>query len=167
MVEDLLLLSRIDSGTLQFTCEPVEAQPILKEIGEKAKKLLDGKNIEIRVQSEPISVNADGPRLRQVLWILIDNASQYTGKKGVIELDAKAEGKSGRIMVSDNGSGIPDEHIGRVFDRFYQAQDLPGKHGAGLGLSLARSLVEGMGGRIELVSKVGEGTRVSIILERS
>jgi signal transduction histidine kinase len=167
MVEDLLLLSRIDSGALKFNREPFAIQEVLEEIEIKAKKFLDGKGIRLSAQSEPVSALGDGQRLRQVLWILVDNAAEHSTANGEILLEAAIAGKYLRVSVCDNGRGIPEEHIGHVFDRFYQADDRADRKGAGLGLSLAKSLVEGMGGRIELKSKVGKGTRVNIYLDRA
>jgi len=167
MVEDLLLLSRIDSGALRFNREPFAIQEVLEEIEIKAQKLLDGKWIHLAANSESVSALGDAQRLRQVLWILVDNAAGHNSENGEILLEAVTAGKCVKISVCDNGSGIPEEHIGHVFDRFYQAEDRAGQKGAGLGLSLAKSLVEGMGGRIELKSKVGKGTRVNIYLERA
>ena len=105
--------------------------------------------------------------MRQVLWILVDNAAEHSAANGEIQLEAAMAGKNVKVSVCDNGRGIPEEHIGHVFDRFYQADDRADRKGAGLGLSLAKALVEGMGGRIELKSKVGKGTRVNIYLDRA
>ncbi len=167
MVEDLLLLSRIDSGALKFNREPFSVQEALEEIEIKAKKLLDGKGIRLSAQSESLTALGDGQRLRQVLWILVDNAAEHSSTNGEIQLEAATSGKNVKVSVCDNGRGIPEEHVGHVFDRFYQADDRADRKGAGLGLSLAKSLVEGMGGRIELKSKVGKGTRVNIYLDRA
>jgi signal transduction histidine kinase len=167
MVEDLLLLSRIDSGALKFNREPFAVQEVLEEIEIKAKKLLEGKGIRLSTQSESLTALGDGQRMRQVLWILVDNAAEHNSTNGEILLKAEMVGKNVKVSVCDNGRGIPEEHIRQVFDRFYQADDRADRKGAGLGLSLAKALVEGMGGRIELKSKVGKGTRVNIYLDRA
>jgi signal transduction histidine kinase len=164
MVEDLLLLSRIDSGNLVFDWESVDIEDVLLKVKEQSTRMLSEKGINVDLRTEPLQAMADGQRLRQVLWILIDNAAHFTSKGGMISLAAKREGELALISVSDTGSGIPVEHIERVFDRFYQAGSGSGQNGAGLGLSLAKTLVEGMRGRIELKSSLGKGTRVTVYL---
>jgi signal transduction histidine kinase len=167
MVEDLLLLSRIDSGALKFNREPVDLFEVLAEIEEKAAGLCEKRKIHLINKAEPLLAVADSQRLRQVLWILIDNAMEYTEENGEILLETLAKGDQVKLSVCDSGRGIPDEHIPHVFERFYRADDRGSREGAGLGLSLARSLIEGMGGRIDLRSKEGKGTRVIITLERA
>lgn len=164
MVQDLLMLSRIDSGNLIFDRELVDLEEVLIKVKEQSTRMLSEKGITVQLKTEPLRAMADGQRLRQVLWILIDNAAHFTPKGGKIALEAKREGEHAMISVSDTGSGIPEEHIDRVFDRFYQAGSGSGQNGAGLGLSLAKALMEGMRGRIELKSSVGKGTRVNVFL---
>ena len=127
-------------------------------------RMLAEKGIQVDLHTEPLQAMADDQRLRQVLWILIDNAAHFTPKGGKIALETKRGSEFAVISVSDTGSGIPEEHIDRVFDRFYQAGSSSGQNGAGLGLSLAKTLVEGMRGRIELTSSLGKGTRVNVFL---
>ena len=164
MVEDLLLLSRIDSGNLVFDREFVNLEEVLAEVKEKSMRMLAEKGIQVDLHTEPLQAMADDQRLRQVLWILIDNAAHFTPKGGKIALETKRGSEFAVISVSDTGSGIPEEHIDRVFDRFYQAGSRSGQNGAGLGLSLAKTLVEGMRGRIEITSSLGKGTRVNVFL---
>jgi signal transduction histidine kinase len=167
MVEDLLLLSRIDSSALQFNLEPVDLFDVLVEMEGKAGSLCDKRNIQLINKGDHLIVLADPQRLRQVLWILVDNAMEYTGENGEILLETLAKDDQAKLSVCDSGRGIPDEHLPHVFERFYRADDRGSREGAGLGLSLARSLVEGMGGRIDLRSKERKGTRVIITLERA
>ena len=167
MVEDLLLLSRIDSGALQFNREPVDLYEVLGELEEKAAGLCEKRKIHLINRSDHLLAVADPQRLRQVLWILVDNAMEYTGENGEILLETLAKGDQAKLSVCDSGRGIPDEHLPHVFERFYRADDRGSREGAGLGLSLARSLIEGMGGRIDLRSKEGKGTRVIITLEHA
>ncbi len=167
MVEDLLLLSRIDSGVLKFNLEPVDLFVILAEIEEKATGLCDKRKIHLINKAAPLQVVADPQRLMQVLWILLDNAMEYTEENGEILLETLVKGDQAKLSVCDSGRGIPEEHIPHVFERFYRAEDRGSREGAGLGLSLARSLIEGMGGRIDLRSKEGKGTRVIITLEHA
>lgn len=168
MVDDLLMLSRIDSGVLKFNREGIALDTLLEEMREKATRMLTEKHVQVDARSEAVQAMADGQRLRQVLWILIDNAARHTPESGLIRLMARVDGDHAAITVQDNGSGIEAEHLERVFDRFYQAPgSSSGQNGAGLGLSLAKALVEGMGGKIGIKSATGEGTTVEIRLERA
>ena len=109
----------------------------------------------------------DPTRMRQVLLILLDNALRYTPSGGVIQLDAHKKGKLVQVIVVDNGSGIGAEHLPHLFERFYQADRSIGEDGRsnGLGLSIAKALIEAQGGSIHLDSKPGEGTRVTLFLQ--
>jgi len=110
-------------------------------------------------------VRADLTRLRQVLLILIDNALRYTPAQGCITLSAQPQGHTVQISVKDTGSGIPPEHLSRLFERFYQVDPShSNKANAGLGLSIAKALVEGMHGHITITSKVGVGTQITLSL---
>jgi signal transduction histidine kinase len=127
--------------------------------------------VHLILSSEPntaksIFILGDETRLRQVLLILLDNALKHTSTNGKIEIKAERDGRNIRIIIEDNGHGIPTEHLEHIFERFYQA---PGNHsdenqGSGLGLSIAKSLVESQGGNIWLESQVEKGTRVTITL---
>jgi signal transduction histidine kinase len=107
--------------------------------------------------------------VRQVLLALLDNALKHTPAGGSIRVEARPQGKQVQITVGDTGSGIAPEHQARVFERFYQvdgarSQD---KSGSGLGLTIAKALVEAQGGLIRVESQVGQGTRVTVLLPRA
>ena len=167
LVEDLLLLSRLDAGKLPLKLEVIPLEEMLKEIARQAKVMADEKWIEISVGDLLGQVTADRERLRQVLLILLDNALQHTSQGGRITLTSGINGKNGVISVMDTGEGIPEEHVAHVFERFYRVSSARGKElkqGSGLGLSIAKSLVEAQGGEISMASEEGKGTRVTIHL---
>ena len=107
MVEDLLLLSRIDSGALKFNREPVDLFEVLAEIEEKAAGLCEKRKIHLINKGEPLLAVADSQRLRQVLWILMDNAMEYTEENGEILLETLAKGRSGQAERVRFRKGYP------------------------------------------------------------
>jgi signal transduction histidine kinase len=166
LVTDLLLLSRLDTSRLQLTCEPVSLPELLHEITQSSKNLVGSKHIDVKIARAEGIVMADPGRLRQVLLILIDNAIRYTPDGGIIQLEAYPQSRSCQIVVADNGAGIAPEHLPHIFDRFYQANPI-GEGSArsnGLGLSIAKGIIIAMGGKINIYSEPGLGTRATIEL---
>jgi signal transduction histidine kinase len=169
LVEDLLLLSRLDAGRL-----PVERQvaPLASLLGD-AQRQVGRLAIERRVQVECAGADgavwADPTRLRQALLIVLDNALRHTPAGGVIRLSAQPRDRQVAITVADTGSGIAAEHLPHVFERFYRASAGrgAGAEGSGLGLAIAKALIEAQHGQIRLESRVGEGTQVTFLLPRA
>ncbi len=162
LVDDLLLLSRLDTRRLQMSREALSVKQLLEEIAHQAGKLVAEKNIRLETTTADGVVWGDPARLRQVLLILLDNAVRFTPPNGVISLESLQKGKTRQIIVRDSGRGIPPQHLPHVFERFYQAGP-PGEaqtRSNGLGLSIAKGIVEAQGGRIRIESQVGKGTRV-------
>lgn len=164
MVEDLLLLSRLDAKKLTLSVRAVQITPIFQEIETKAARLVKPKGISFSTQLTNLRVKADAERLTQVLWVLITNAIEHTPENGSIRLSAKDDGRNIAIEVRDTGSGISARVLPHIFERFFRGEHPSEDRGAGLGLSIAKGLVEAMKGRITAESKVGEGTIVKVIL---
>ena len=167
LVEDLLLLSRLDAGKLPLKVEEISLNGFLLDVTRQFQVLADEKGVEIAVGDLSGEVAADRERLRQVLLIVLDNALHHTSQGGKITLVSGLYGKYAAIHVCDTGEGIPEEHVAHVFERFYRASSARGKEtkqGSGLGLSIAKSLVEAQGGDISLKSEEGKGTQVTIHL---
>ncbi|MBT3389599.1 MAG: HAMP domain-containing histidine kinase [Chloroflexi bacterium] len=162
LVDDLLLLSRLDSSRLQLTREVVKLPALLSEIEGQFSMLAAAKQVTLKVMDTTGAIWADPIRLRQVLLILLDNALRFTPSQGSIQLATRQHDKECQILVSDQGIGISPEHLPHIFERFYQINN-PGvddSHNNGLGLSIAKELVEAQGGKISLQSQVGKGTLV-------
>jgi signal transduction histidine kinase len=165
LVEDLLLLSRLDTHQLKLMREEVDAPAMLADVQRQVQRVADDRNITVKVSEAAGEVFADVTRLRQILLVLMDNALRHTKPGGNVTLAAAPRGGMTEISVSDNGEGIAAEDLPRVFERFYQADTSHTTKGsAGLGLSIARALVEAHGGRIGIESELGRGTRVSVLL---
>lgn len=166
LVEDLLLLSRIDAGGLVLERAPVPLAPLLDEVQRQMARLAGERGVHVEVPEAQGTALGDRTRLRQVLLILMDNALRHTPAGGSIRLTATRRDHHVQIGVADTGSGIAPEHLPRIFERFYQAA--PAHRGtgggAGLGLAIARGLVEAQHGQIALESRPGAGTQVRITL---
>jgi len=166
LVEDLLLLSRLDTQRLKLRKEQINLPELLAETGEQIARLASDKGVSIILDNTEGQIWGDRMRVRQVLLILLDNALRFTPTGGAIHIRAHPQGKDVRVSIVDNGSGIPTEHQAHVFDRFYQvnAPMNEDNRGNGLGLSIAKALVEAQGGQIQLESILGKGTQVTVSL---
>jgi signal transduction histidine kinase len=118
------------------------------------------------MQAVPAHVSGDPKRLRQVLLILLDNALQHTPDGGLVRLEATLQGKEVLITVEDSGVGIAREHLEHIFERFYQVETSLRElqRSNGLGLSIAKALVEKHHGAIRVESQVGQGSKFIITL---
>ena len=169
IVDDLLDLSRIESGDLRLSLEPVQVSDVLAE----AKALISpaASGAAVGVRQRPVNVDlyvrADRQRLIQVLLNLVSNAVKYNRRGGnvVVSAGRTGDGSMARLEVADTGNGISEEAIGRLFTPFERLDAASrGIEGTGLGLALARGLVEAMGGTLTLASEEGVGTTVSFEL---
>ncbi len=169
LLDDLLDLSRSDSGRLSIDNEPVRLRDQLEQVVDLARSTLS-RPLELTLPAQaPISdvvVQADPARLRQVLLDLIENANKYSAPDRPIRLALRSADGMACIDVIDQGIGIPPDELDRVFERFQRGSNAPEKTGSGLGLSVVRLLVEGMGGSIEVSSRLGEGSCFTVLLPR-
>jgi PAS domain S-box-containing protein len=166
MVEDLLFIARSDSDSPPLEPEVVEAAPFLAGLAERAEALARerGAVFEARLGGEG-RLRVDPARIEQAVLILMDNAAKYGPPGGSVTLSSAAEPGGLRIEVADRGPGIPEAELAHVFERFYRLKSNGGRgQGAGLGLSIARTIAELHGGRIEAASRPGEGTTMSLHL---
>ncbi|MEK7762232.1 MAG: PAS domain S-box protein, partial [Nitrospirota bacterium] len=170
LVGDLLFLSRSESGTIEIVKHPHPLLDILQETHREALVLAEKKHIAVTLNSRddtPITVNGDPQRLRQLLMIIIDNAVNYTKQGGAIKVDLESDGANARVIVADNGIGIPEGDLPHVFQRFYRAkqghQDVA-QSGSGLGLHIAKWIAEAHMGTVSIASVLNQGTTVTIEL---
>ncbi|HEY8476418.1 MAG TPA: HAMP domain-containing sensor histidine kinase [Chloroflexota bacterium] len=167
LVADLLLLARADAGQ-HLTLAPTEIGPVVRDAFRAARFLRQGVELRLGEVPEGVWVAADADRLKQLLLILLDNALKYTPSGGRVEIDARrarrldADGVAVRVV--DDGPGIPPEEQPRVFERFYRADRARGAGGAGLGLAIARWIVDEHRGAIDLESAVGRGSTFTVWL---
>lgn len=167
MVDDLRLLSLSDAGELPIEKQPLEPRELLERAiaSHGPRYQQEEKSLRLQLASELRPILADKDRLLQVLDNLLANALRHCPLRGEVVLTAQASPEGLRVEVWNDGPGIPDEELNRIFDRFYRLDKSRDREhgGSGLGLAIAKSIVEGHGGRIWAESQPGEG--VTIILE--
>lgn len=166
LVDDLLFLSRLDAGRVVLKRTLIELPDLLGEMQQVGKQLANGREILIQIAEAHGALLADRTRLSQVLRNLLENALHHTPSDGAITLAAGEEGNNVWITVTDTGEGIPAEHLPHIFDRFYQV-DSARNGGVGLGLSIAKSLVEAHGGSITIESRLSHGTTAHLLLPKA
>jgi PAS domain S-box-containing protein len=154
LVDDLLEISRITRGKIELDRQPVRLADAVRDAVETSRPLIERARhqLSVTLPDETLTLCADSVRLSQVLSNLINNAAKYTEAGGRIWLDAEREGDGVAIRVRDNGLGIPENQLSRVFDMFAQAQqpgEIGGSDGLGIGLAIVRKLVEMHGGTVE------------------
>ncbi|EFO81606.1 histidine kinase [Oscillochloris trichoides DG-6] len=166
LVDDLLTLSRLDSGRLKLEQVPVDLVELLGDVQRQMNRVSQELAIQIRLGDVAGFVLADPDRLRQVLLILLDNALRHSAADTAITLSAQPHGHQVQIHVTDQGSGIAPEHLPHIFDRFYRADAARGVSGnAGLGLPIAKGLIEAQRGKLHVTSQLKVGTTVTITLQ--
>jgi PAS domain S-box-containing protein len=169
LVEDLLDASRIITGKIRLEVMPIDLTPVINAAIDAVRHGADAKGIEIHVHIDPAAgpVSGDPTRLQQVVWNLLSNAIKFTQKGGRVSVVLSRVGGAARIEVHDNGQGIPAEFLPYVFDRFRQADSTSTRphSGLGLGLAIARHLVELHGGTVQADSPgVGRGATFTVDL---
>jgi signal transduction histidine kinase len=166
LVDDLLLLSRLDSHHLKLDRVQIDLNILLGEIYRQMNILATERGQQLILQSTQGKIWGDPVRVRQIILILIDNAMRYSPAGGQIVLKTDRTERRVLIQVSDNGSGIPATELPHVFERFYQVQHPASEDGRsnGLGLSIAKALVEAQDGKISIASELGNGTQVTLSL---
>jgi two-component system sensor histidine kinase BaeS len=169
LVKDLLLLSRVDSETLNLQRKPTDLVQLIQDTVDRLSFQAETKELALKVEANPTcpTVAVDPDRIEQVLVNLLDNAIKYSRPGGhiMISLDG-GPGQSVLIRVKDEGIGISAEELSRIGERFYRADKARTRTegGSGLGLAIARSLVEAHGGQLWVESQEGKGTMVSFTL---
>jgi two-component system, OmpR family, phosphate regulon sensor histidine kinase PhoR len=167
LVDDLLDLSRIESGA--WTPEPMtlDLAAVARDVWTTFDRRPEETGVDLALEVPvDLKVQADPNALRQILRNLLDNALRYGPPGTSVTVSAAPEKGGVRIVVADAGSGIPTDHLERVFERFYRVDAARSREagGTGLGLSIVKHLVAAHGGDIGIESEVGEGTRVWFLL---
>ena len=160
MAQELLDLSRIESGQVELSLQPVAPMKLLTSAAERMRLQTERAGLSLRVDcpDDLPTVNADEPRIEQVLVNLIHNAVKFTRPGGEIVLLGEAGEGVVRCGVKDTGMGIPVEDVPRIFERFYRVDKSRAGGGTGLGLSISRHLIESHGGKIWAESIEGKGS---------
>jgi signal transduction histidine kinase len=167
LVNDLLVLTRADAGALNLKLESLDLGELTRGRCEGLSALATPRRVMLTVEAQEQSkVWADADRLTQVLDNLLNNAIRYAPDESTVKVSIRREGNEICCVVSDQGPGIPAQHLPFIFERFYRAEASRNRHsgGAGLGLAIVRSLVLAQGGHITADSAEGQGTTVTFWL---
>lgn len=165
MVGDLLLLNQAESGMMPLDLVKIDLDSVLLEVIQQLS-ILAGEKVKLNLVSiDQAQINGDRDRIKQVFLNLISNAIAYTPKGGVVNLSLEKENDQAVVIIKDNGPGISEEDLPHIFERFYRG-DKSRKHtsttGFGLGLSIAKWITEKLGGKIEVESKLNNGTTFKV-----
>lgn len=167
LIENLLDASRLQAGALSITLCDVALDSLAERIAEKFRTQTNVHNIEVDFPSDFPIIMADEERLTQVITNLLSNAIKYSPDGGTIRIIGQIRPNQIVICVSDEGPGISPEDVPHVFDRFYRSKDATrATKGAGLGLYLAKAVIEAHGGRIWVDPKPGDGARICFSLPK-
>jgi signal transduction histidine kinase len=172
VINNLLLLSQTEFVHKGFDLSPVALDALVSEVASEAEVLAEMKSQEIcLIAGRPVEVFADRDRLHQLVFNLVDNAVKYTPDNGIITVALDVEAANAILRVVDNGVGIPEADLPRLFDRFYRVNKdrSPTTGGSGLGLAICKMIAESHGGSIGVVSEVGKGSAfvVSLPMQKS
>jgi two-component system phosphate regulon sensor histidine kinase PhoR len=161
LIDDLMDLAQIESGAVELEKSDLSLSSLLSETAADFSAAAAARRIHLVTDADPsLSVEGDRRRLSQVVRNLLDNAIKFSPEAGTVTLRARREGKDAVLSVTDEGPGIPHSEVGKIFQRFYQVDRSRSKSrpGAGLGLAIAKHLVQLHGGAVEVDTELGRGS---------
>ncbi len=168
LIDDLFELAQLDAGGMTFDKVQVSLSDLISDVLERMRALADQRRVRLdgRVAPQIDPVTIDPSKIERVLANLVGNAIRHTPEGGQVTIDAQRGHGRLRVSVRDTGEGIPEEDLPRVFERFYRGEKSRARSsgGAGLGLAIAKGIVEAHGGTIEVASQVGAGSTFTLTL---
>ena len=168
LVDDLLSLAQLELSRATLELSDVRVDELFNNLIRDWKEKLAAKNLKAIVDLTPeaFTLHADGTRLEEVLYNLLDNAVKFSPENGQIHLRATHRGSDMVLSVADSGLGIGKEHLPRIFERFYRADKARSRElgGTGLGLAIVKHIAQLHGGRVEAESELGRGTTIRVVL---
>jgi len=170
LISTILDLSKMEAGMMEYRIVPVDLRRVAEISINKVRLLADSKHVQLLIEDsgDRVWVKADAARIEQVLDNLLSNALKFSPESGIVKLQMAQDAQAGvlEVAVSDMGPGIAADDLPYIFERFYQGRTKAksSSAGSGLGLTLAKKVVEALGGRIWIESEVGKGTTVRFIL---
>jgi signal transduction histidine kinase len=168
LIEELLIMSRVESGTFHLSMGPVEVAPLVEGALQAVLPGTVARDIDVSVDvaDDVGTIQGDNGQLDRVMINLISNAIKFTPDGGRVTVTAYGEGEEIVIKVSDTGMGIPLADQPRIFERFFRSSTT--QHlavpGTGLGLAITKAIIDEHGGRISIASELGKGTEVTVVL---
>ena len=166
LTDDLMRLARIEAGKVEPQIALVDAAAVVGSVAESAAIRAGKRTIETPPPEQRLPLMTDKRMLTEILQNLVDNAIQYSSDDGRVRIRMETRGPEARVTVEDNGSGIRKKHQARIFERFYRVDPARSREvgGTGLGLAIAKHLADVLGGRIEVWSRRGVGSRFTVAL---
>ncbi|MBS1858335.1 MAG: HAMP domain-containing protein [Acidobacteria bacterium] len=166
LTESLLSAARADAGTWEMPLERIDLNPLAESVTERYQALAVERTVELHAEiaAGPAPALANETGIRRVLAILVDNALKYTPAGGRVTVAVEKQEAGVLLSVRDTGEGIPPAALPHIFDRFYRADAARGGEGFGLGLSIAQAIAEAHGGKLEVESAPGQGSRFHLRL---
>jgi two-component system phosphate regulon sensor histidine kinase PhoR len=171
LINDILDLSKIESGQLKLTMQPISLTPIIKKVVKLLSKQAKAKGVKIeyKISKTSCKVMADKERIAQVILNLLDNAIKYNKLNGKVTISCREDKKFLKIDIADTGLGIPAKDLDRVFERFYRADKARSRElgSTGLGLSIVKHIIEAHGGAVSVESTPDDGSVFSFSLPKA
>jgi signal transduction histidine kinase len=165
ILKTLMDISEAETGAMLLELEPVNLSELLARVEDLYRYVAEDKQITLSSACPPdLVVTIDQPRIQQALANLLDNAIKYTHPGGRVEVEAHREPPYVAVAFKDSGVGIPPEEIPRIWDRLYRGDKSRSARGLGLGLSLVKAIIQAHGGRVEVASQPGAGSRFTVYL---
>jgi signal transduction histidine kinase len=164
LIDDILFMSRLDSGRFQLERGSVDLGELVAERVESIRPMAQNKQVELQLHISDASsvLCGDGSRLTQVVDNLLSNAVKFTPEDGDVFVTVASSGETAQLEVRDTGVGVPEDEAGRLFERFFRASTAQNVQGTGLGLSITKAIVEAHGGTISFNSSAGVGTTFTV-----
>ena len=171
LVQDLLTVSQIETGAIKIEKKKINLRPLIEEIFEQVEAKAKKRDVKLTLIAPAgnLQVKADTQRISQVILNLVVNAIKYGKEKGLVQIIISEKKKAYTISVVDNGPGIAEEHLHRIFERFYRVDKSRAKNsgGTGLGLSIVKHIVQAHNSKISVQSEQNKGTRFEFKLEKA
>lgn len=168
LISDLLALARSDAGQLILDNEPLRLDLLVEDVTESLITLAEDRQVHLKTQTYPVTINGDAGRIIQMLIALTDNAIRYTPAQGSITLSVEENAAEAQITIQDTGIGIGPEDIPHIFERFFRADPARQRAhgGSGLGLAIVQEIIKASGGSIDIESALEQGTTFTITLPK-
>jgi len=169
LIDDILELTAIEGGNIQLRAEPVDLHALVGEVYASLTNQAQARNIALQNNVAPgVVVHADSRRLEQMLTNLVDNGIKFSREHGTVSISHET-GERDRILVKDEGDGIPAQHLERLFERFYRADRARSRElgGTGLGLAIVKHLALLHGGEVTVESELGKGSTFTLHLPKT
>ncbi len=167
LAEEVLLLRRVETGRFRPAPGRVDLERLAREVLELHRPGAGRKGVGLRAEASGVAARANAPALRACLSNLVENAVRYSPAGSTVVVRARRQGDEALLEVEDDGPGIPAHEVAKVFEKFHRGEGAGSTPGTGLGLYLVRTLTDAMGGRVELDTRPGRGTRVVLVLPPS